>query len=292
MRWEDERYVRVYTRDTTDWLALSFDAQALFMMLLRKVDRAGLLPLGKHGRRGIAIAIGHAHEWERLESALEELLTDGCIGMTADGGTLLVRNFLAAQEARASDKARQSKARELARDVAASTAVTKRDDSSQNVTESHTPSHAVTDGHAASHAVTPSLAVPSCAVPSLDVASHAAAPPTAVREELTLSVQQAGKPPRKPSKAETLYAAMEQDRQLECERAGCTYVAEAWLPARINKQLGEAARLEGAAASLFQSAWHLYLDSPENAARDPAYSLGYFVASRSTWESKATRGAA
>jgi hypothetical protein len=146
MRWEDERWVKVYTRDTTDWLALSFDAQALFLMLLRKVDRAGLLPLGKHGKRGVAVIVGHASAWERLAPAVEELLSDGCV-VIADG-VLRVPNFVAAQEARASDKARQAKARET-------TSVTKRDEPSQNVTESHAASHDVTGGHAASHDVTP-----------------------------------------------------------------------------------------------------------------------------------------
>lgn len=166
MRWEDERYVRVYTRDTTDWLALSFDAQALFLMLLRKVDRAGLLPLGKHGKRGAAIAVGHPQNWERIAPAFEELLADGCVTLTSDGTRLLVPNFLAAQEARASDKARQSKSRELDRDTAAAESVTPRDTPSRLVTECHTPSHAVTGGHATSQIVTPSLAVPCLAVPS------------------------------------------------------------------------------------------------------------------------------
>ena len=35
MRWEDERYVRIYTRDTPSWMLLSWDAQALFLQLLR-----------------------------------------------------------------------------------------------------------------------------------------------------------------------------------------------------------------------------------------------------------------
>ena len=161
MRWEDERYVRLYTRDTTDWLALSFDAQALLALILRKVDRAGLMPLGRHGKRGVVIAIGHPGLWERLGPALEELLADGCVHITADGGTLVVPNFLAAQEARASDKARQQKARELARDTAS---VTRRDDSSQAVTESHADLRPITDGHDASQTVTPSCAVPSRAV--------------------------------------------------------------------------------------------------------------------------------
>lgn len=166
MRWEDERYVRLYTRDTTDWLGLSFDAQALFALLLRKVDRAGLLPLGKHGKRGVAIAIGHPREWGRLEPALEELLTDGCVRLTDDGATILVPNFIRAQEARASDKARQQKHRETAAAMAASQSVTPRDSASQDVTSSHAPSHANTWCNDASHDVTPSRAVPCLAVPS------------------------------------------------------------------------------------------------------------------------------
>lgn len=166
MRWEDERYVRLYTRDTTDWLALSFDAQALLALLLRKVDRAGLLPLGKHGKRGVAIAIGHPREWARLEPALEELLADGCVRMTEDGGTLTIPNFLEAQEANASDKARQQKRRETAAALAASQSVTSRDTSSHAVTANHAP---VTPRHTASRDVTPSRAVLSRAEPSRTV---------------------------------------------------------------------------------------------------------------------------
>ena len=58
MRWEDERYVRVYTRDTAELLALGWEARALFWEVLRKVDRAGLLPLGKTGVRGLAAVTG------------------------------------------------------------------------------------------------------------------------------------------------------------------------------------------------------------------------------------------
>ncbi len=146
MRWEDERWVKVYTRDTTDWLALSFDAQALFLLLLRKVDRIGSVALGKHGKRGVAVIVGHAQSWERLAPALEELLSDGCVSIAE--GVLVIPNFCDAQEARTSDKVRQAKSRE-------SKAVTKRDAVSQNVTGSHESSHAVTRGHASSRGVTP-----------------------------------------------------------------------------------------------------------------------------------------
>lgn len=152
MRWEDERYVRVYTRDTPDWLALSFEAQALFLMLLRKVDRAGILPLGKQGRRGVAVSIGHPGKWKRLEPALDELLTDGCIRI--EGDTLIAPNFIEAQETPQSDAQRQRESRARARELAGKGPM------SQNVTECHTPSRGVTSGHAASQDVTPSLAVP------------------------------------------------------------------------------------------------------------------------------------
>lgn len=158
VNWPDERYVRLYTRDTPDWLALSFEAQALFALLIRKVDRSGVLELGKHGKRAVAVAIGHASQWERLEPALDELFSDGCVFTRGD--TLIVRNFIEAQEARQSDRMRQALSRARRRDQAGTGPdVTKRDVESQNVTASHTESHAVTSGHTESHDVTPCLAV-------------------------------------------------------------------------------------------------------------------------------------
>ena len=93
MRWEDERYVRVYTRDTLNWLALSFEAQGVLVLLLRKLDRAGILDLGNHGKRGIIIAIGHGHRWEQLAPAVDELIRDGCLRI--EGTRAIIRNFVA-----------------------------------------------------------------------------------------------------------------------------------------------------------------------------------------------------
>lgn len=168
MNWCDERYVRLYTRDTADFLALSFEAQAVLALVLRKLDRAGVLELGKHGKRGVAIAIGHAARWPTIEPALEELLVDGCLVL--DGNRLVMPNFLEAQEAVQSDRMRQSESRARRRELA-NTQVTKRDVESQDVTESHARSHAVTDGHAASQTVTPCCAVPS--LPSLNTCQAA-----------------------------------------------------------------------------------------------------------------------
>jgi hypothetical protein len=189
MIWEDERYVRVYTRDTPEWLSLSFDAQALFLLLLRKVDRAGLVRLGKLGVRAVAIITGHATHWERLGPALDELLNDGCVEIHGD--TLVVPNFIEAQETPQSDRLRKAESRARVRDRAREAGpnfyppVTKRDEmsrnvpnESQNVTKSHERSHGVTRGHTRSPFTVPCLtvpnhAVPNCAVPtSKDLASQ------------------------------------------------------------------------------------------------------------------------
>jgi hypothetical protein len=159
MRWEDERYVRVYIRDTTDWLALGWEAQALFVLTLRKVDRAGLLDLGRHGARGLASVV--AMPVEVVERALAVLLEDGCVAIS--GTTLVVPNFIEAQEAAQSDAQRKRESRSKARDLAAAFG----DKKSRNVTNGHDTGQKVTSGHSRSQLVTPSCAVPSRTVPSL-----------------------------------------------------------------------------------------------------------------------------
>lgn len=170
MRWEDERYVRIYTRDTIDWLGLSFIAQGLFCLILRKMDRAGLMKLGKHGKKGVSIIIGFPGDWPRLEPALEELLEDGSVEIR--GEYLVVPNFIEAQEAVQSDAQRKRESRARHRDQVAAKDVLGADNLSEYVTDGHETGQKVTSGHAASRAVTnghplPSLAVPSRAEPSL-----------------------------------------------------------------------------------------------------------------------------
>jgi hypothetical protein len=114
MRWADEVYVKVYTRDTAEWLALGWEAQSLLLAILRKADRAGIVSLGRTGLRGIAGLTGFPGEV--VSRALPVLLDDGCLEQTPDA--LVVRNFLAAQETPASDRARKQAQRERDRDVA------------------------------------------------------------------------------------------------------------------------------------------------------------------------------
>jgi Meiotically Up-regulated Gene 113 (MUG113) protein len=109
--WANERYVCLYTRDTPEWAALEWQARALFYELMRKVDRAGLLPLGKSGLRGLAGIV--RIPLEIVEASLPLLLADGCV--VQRGSTLVLPNFMPAQEATRSDKQRQRDSRERRR---------------------------------------------------------------------------------------------------------------------------------------------------------------------------------
>ncbi len=147
MRWEDERYVRLYNRDSATWAMLPWQGRCLLPLLLRKVDRAGLLEV-VNGEEAQAVATLVNVPIEVVEVGLAALKTRGVV--TIRGGELRLPTFLAAQTAKQSDKLRQEKSRELA-------ALGK------------PLSHAVTSGHTESHDVTPSLAVLSRDVTSLAV---------------------------------------------------------------------------------------------------------------------------
>lgn len=116
MRWEDERYVRFYTRDTPEFLALSWHARGLLGLIMRKVDRAGILPVGKLGLRGVAVVVGGP--WTEVEGPLRELIDDGCVRFEEESARVVLPNFLDAQEAKQSDAARKRASRERARDGA------------------------------------------------------------------------------------------------------------------------------------------------------------------------------
>lgn len=168
MRWEDERYVRIYTRDTPDWIAMKWQGRAVFYELCRKVDRSGFIAVGKSGMRGLAGCL--LMPQDVTEEGIDELLTDGCV-KRVDGG-LLIGNFIEAQETPQSDRARKRAQRERDRDSKKATSsgaghapaadqvdtghsVTNRDAESQNVTESHARSQTVTNGHTASLCAVP-----------------------------------------------------------------------------------------------------------------------------------------
>lgn len=150
MRWEDERYVRLYTRDTLSWLGFGWEGQAVVALLFRKVDRAGVLEIGElTPEEALSAATGVPLEvckiaWPRISAGKNPTVTL----RDETSRALIIPQFIEAQEARQSDAARARKSREMAR---ALRSVTGCDGESQIVTKRHTRSHAVT----------PSRAVPS-----------------------------------------------------------------------------------------------------------------------------------
>lgn len=143
MRWEDERFVKVYTRETVTTMRLEWQGRAVLAELFKKVDRAGLLEIGDEDPvEALAGMLRMPEEvvsvgWEKLISGKDPVVT------IRDGSSraIFIPNFMPAQEANQSDVARKQKSREVAR---ARHLVTHCDNVSRNGTESHTRSHAVT----------------------------------------------------------------------------------------------------------------------------------------------------
>jgi len=142
MNFDDEEYVRLYTRDTITWLTLSWQARTVLLHMLKgKFDRSGVFVTGRHAAsRAVTAATGLPEEV--TEPGLAELLAEDV--WVAGDGCLVWPTFVEAQTAVRSDKARQRDQR--LRNAAKAASVTPR----------HAPSRAVTDSHAIeSRAVTP-----------------------------------------------------------------------------------------------------------------------------------------
>jgi hypothetical protein len=118
MRWEDAPYVKLY-RDNGPWMDLPLEARGLFAELLKVVDRAGMLKVGDDPARTIARAVNG--DTDRVREYFDVLRKDGCVVLR--NGFVTLKNYIEAQGARASDKARMSEMRKRDRDANAAEAV-------------------------------------------------------------------------------------------------------------------------------------------------------------------------
>ncbi len=148
MNFEDESYVRLYTRDTPTWLRLGFEGQAVLSLLLRKVDRAGVLDGVDDPIADVALVLGAPLPF--VAAAMPRLLA---LGTATHGRGRLVRpRFVEAQSATKSDKtrARDSRARrrDLGRVIELNEPVTSRDEASRETGPRHAPSQPVTPSSA------------------------------------------------------------------------------------------------------------------------------------------------
>jgi hypothetical protein len=179
VRWDDERYVRLYTRDTIAWKKLPWQSRALMPLLLRVVDRAGIVDLDGYGADGLA----------ELVMMPTEIVAPGLVGLIADGSVeqrgdvLCVRNFLEAQEVPMTDAQRQREKR--ARDRAKAREAIATESNEPDVTNV-TP---VRDSHETSLSC---HSVPS--VPSVTPSEGDASARPAVQVDFGLTVQAAPDP--------------------------------------------------------------------------------------------------
>jgi hypothetical protein len=145
MDWQNERYVRLFVRDTTTWKLIPWQSRLLLPAILRKLDRSGVIDLGNDGEEGLAALVDVPADFVKV--ALPPLLKRGVFRLSPEG-MLVMPNFLAAQEARQSDAQRKRESRENQRILAMQ---------SQTVTGCHTLSESppVTDCPGPSPIVTP-----------------------------------------------------------------------------------------------------------------------------------------
>ncbi len=145
MDWSEERYVKIYRRDTGEIAALSWDASSVFWALQRKVDHLGKTKLGRRPERALAGLLRCPRDVAK--KGLTELVEDGFV--TLENGVLTIPSFVAAQTARQSAAARKRNERDRKKSEMEHCHT-----KSHDVTKSHTGSRRVTPGHAMSHDVT------------------------------------------------------------------------------------------------------------------------------------------
>ena len=133
--WANEPYVRLFKRETDDDLLLTWEARAVWHEMLKRFDRSGLLET-RRGVRGLAAML--RIPIEVVERVLPELLEDGRVRSVPPVG-FAAKNYIAANDTRRSDGARQAETR-IRRIQSAL--------SSTNIEiDRHTASHGVTPSH-------------------------------------------------------------------------------------------------------------------------------------------------
>ena len=110
-----EFYVRLYTRDTTSWNALGWEGQCLLPLLLRKADRAGIIPIGKRTPARALAALLHG-PLDFIEVGITRLIEEGAV--VHRGDDLVLPRFIEAQESVRPDAVRQRQRRQRRREEA------------------------------------------------------------------------------------------------------------------------------------------------------------------------------
>lgn len=138
MNFEDEQYVRVYTRKTITSKRLGWEGRTVLWHLMCECDRSGLIEVGDGDlAEALSVLLGDIPE-EVINAAIPRLASQG---VTERHGTkLLIVRFEEAQEAKRSDKvrAKELRARKKAEALTQRDAPnTQRDEATRSVTGRH-----------------------------------------------------------------------------------------------------------------------------------------------------------
>lgn len=115
MDWANERYVRLYVRDTLTWKLIGHEGRCTLLLLLRKLDRAGVFDIGESDPvDAVAAIIESPAEFTRI--GLGRLLKRGVVELGT--GQIVMPNYLDAQEAEQSGPQRNREWRARRRDKA------------------------------------------------------------------------------------------------------------------------------------------------------------------------------
>lgn len=187
MRYEDEHYVKLYTRDTPTWKAMTWQAKCLFPLLMRKLDGAGLMECGELGRAAVALMVDLPDDL--VSAGLASLERLGVL--VWHGTTLEAPKFLEAQEARKSEALKKRDQRQKAKDKAKADGL-----ASQEGRTTQLLSHGVPQCPAMSPDV-PLQPSPARPLPSPSPSPNLA--PVASRPPLALESQEPSAPKKKPA---------------------------------------------------------------------------------------------
>lgn len=155
----NERYVRLYTRDTASWMVLGWEAQALYPQLRRKADRSGVLDLGEEEMSEAVCGLFPGWPTEVVEKGLTRLLAKGWVDYNEDLNWVLIPDFQESEEAAATaaQRSREHRARRAASERV-----------QRNVADQNETLQNETGSNAVKHSDTPYLPVPTRTVPSED----------------------------------------------------------------------------------------------------------------------------
>lgn len=114
MKWHQERWIRLYRKDSVDWMGLSRDSRGTFLQLLKWVDDEGYAT-AKRGLYQAVASMLYSTVDDDLKAEVDELIEDGCLVYIEAERRIFVPNFAEAQTARSAEAERKARWRDGSR---------------------------------------------------------------------------------------------------------------------------------------------------------------------------------